>query len=171
MPPKVIPLLKYNFILHHLIMHMSTNPFWKRKTLFELTPHEWEALCDGCGRCCLYKLEDDGGYIYYTRVACKFLDLSTCRCKSYENRSEVMPSCVVLNAEKAHELGWLPPTCAYRLLALGKDLPKWHHLISGNDEGVFLAGISVRDFALAEENADIDQLEKYVIDWFEINDD
>ena len=145
---------------------MPDLPFWKSKSLFELSPKEWESLCDGCGRCCLYKLEDDEGYYYYTRVACKFLDLETSRCTSYENRAEVMPSCVILDPEKAHELGWLPHTCAYRLLALGQELPDWHHLISGSRDGVLQAGIGVREFAIPEEDADFSKLEEYVVDWF-----
>jgi uncharacterized cysteine cluster protein YcgN (CxxCxxCC family) len=140
------------------------NAYWKNKDLADLSPDEWEALCDGCGRCCLYKLEDDEGFIYYTRVACRFLDLHECRCTSYENRAEVMPTCIVLDVEKAHELGWLPDTCAYRLLALGKDLPKWHPLVSGNKNTILRAGISIRRLAISETEADLDSLENYIIE-------
>jgi len=138
--------------------------FWKTKSIDELSPDEWEALCDGCGRCCLYKLEDEDGNFYYTRVACKFLDIPNCRCTSYENRRQVMPSCIALTPELAHSLTWLPRTCAYRLLALNENLPDWHPLISKDNQGAQKAGISVRDFAIPEGDADLDNLEKDIID-------
>ena len=139
-------------------------PFWKTKQLNELTPEEWEALCDGCGRCCLYKLEDEEGSVYYTRVACRLLDIHACRCSAYEQRAELMPSCIVLDAEKACELGWLPDTCAYRLMALGKSLPTWHPLRSGDKNSVHRAGISVRGLAVSETETGLEQLEDYLIE-------
>jgi uncharacterized cysteine cluster protein YcgN (CxxCxxCC family) len=146
---------------------MKNTPFWKSKTLEEMTPNEWESLCDGCARCCLYKLEDEEGYIYTTRVVCRYLDMEKCRCTSYETRSEVMPTCVTLDAEKANALGWLPPTCAYRLLALGRGLPPWHHLVCGDTQQVHVQGVSVRDFAIPDDQADLDNLEDYIFDGYE----
>jgi uncharacterized cysteine cluster protein YcgN (CxxCxxCC family) len=112
---------------------LDTKPFWKSKTLDDLSPSEWERLCDGCGRCCLVKLEDeDNGDIYLTRLACSLLDLKTCRCSDYAARHEKMPDCISITPEMVRTLGWLPPTCAYRRVEEGKDLLWWHPLISGS---------------------------------------
>ncbi|MCC7483107.1 MAG: YcgN family cysteine cluster protein, partial [Hyphomicrobiales bacterium] len=119
-------------------------PFWKTKTLTDMSRDEWESLCDGCGRCCLNKLEDeDTGKFLYTRAACKLLDVKTCRCTDYPNRAARVPDCVTLTPENVGELGWLPQTCAYRLLDEGQSLPGWHPLVSGRPETVTEAGISV----------------------------
>ncbi len=121
-------------------MH-NDSPFWKQKTLEEMTREEWESLCDGCGRCCLIKLEDeDTSEIVYTRAACKLLNLHTCRCKDYANRFAKVPDCVNLTPEAARTLEWLPETCAYRLVANGEDLAWWHPLVSGDPETVHDAG-------------------------------
>lgn len=142
---------------------MKEKPFWKRKPLEKMTAAEWESLCDGCGQCCLHKLEDeDTRQVYYTGVACRLLDLHTCRCKNYAERLKEVPSCLVLSPGRVRELKWLPKTCAYRLLAEGKDLPGWHPLVSGNPQTVHWAGISVRDKAVSEEEIDIQQLEAYI---------
>src|ERR1700722_4238883 len=102
---------------------MTETPFWKRKTLAEMTLAEWESLCDGCGRCCLSKLEDeDTGEIYYTDVTCRLLDPQACRCKDYPNRSETVEDCVRLAPDNVATIKWLPPSCAYRLVAHGRDL-------------------------------------------------
>ncbi|OYW57557.1 MAG: hypothetical protein B7X99_02890 [Rhizobiales bacterium 17-65-6] len=120
-------------------------PFWRRKALTDMTPQEWESLCDGCGRCCLVKLEDeDTGEIAYTDVACRLLDAGSCRCSDYPNRQAHVPDCVRLTPEVVLEIGWLPPTCGYRLVSEGKDLPSWHPLVSGTPDSVHEAGISVR---------------------------
>jgi len=112
---------------------------------------EWESLCDGCGRCCLNKLEDeDDGRIYYTRAACALLDIASCRCSDYENRKTRMPDCLQLSVENAQYFDWLPETCAYRLLAEGEPLPSWHPLITGTQQSVIDAGISVTDIAIPE---------------------
>ncbi|RED47701.1 YcgN family cysteine cluster protein [Aestuariispira insulae] len=139
-------------------------PFWRTKRLYEMSEAEWESLCDGCGQCCLHKLEDvDSGEIAVTNVACKLLDMKSCRCSSYANRWDFVPDCVQLTPEKASDLGWLPETCAYRLLAEGKDLHDWHPLLSGDADSVHKAGISVRDNAVSE--VEIDDLEDHVTGW------
>ena len=119
-------------------------PFWRVKTLYEMNDGEWESLCDGCGRCCLVKLEDeDTGEIAYTDVACRLFDAGTCRCRDYENRQAEVPDCVRLTPGVVEGLSWLPPTCAYRLISEGRDLPWWHPLVSQNPQTVIDAGISV----------------------------
>ena len=130
-------------------------PYWRTKTLDEMTREEWEALCDGCARCCLIKLEDaDTGEIAYTDIACRLLDLGRCRCTRYRQRLRLVPDCVDLTPENVRKLGWLPSTCAYRLLAEGRDLAWWHPLVSGDPETVHEAGISVRDRAVSERRGD-----------------
>ena len=127
-----------------------------------MTHTEWESLCDGCGRCCLHKLEDDSDdRMYYTRVACELLDISTCRCKDYANRQKTVPDCIQLSVEQAHFFDWLPDTCAYRLLAEGETLPEWHPLITGDPQSVIDAGVSVRNVAISESE-DIDLTEKVI---------
>ena len=134
-------------------------PFWKTKALSEMTKQEWESLCDGCGRCCLNKLEDeDTGRFHYTRAACKLLDLETCRCTDYANRQARVPDCVALTPENVGSLGWLPATCAYRLLDEGKNLEWWHPLVSGRPETVAEAGITVTGEAYSEEGITIEEL-------------
>ncbi len=131
----------------------ASTPFWEYKRLSQMTEQEWESLCDGCARCCLNKLEDeDDGEIYYTRVACQLLDIETCRCNDYQNRAQRIPSCITLSVKNAHYFDWLPSTCAYRLLAEGSTLPDWHPLITGTQQSVVDAGISVRDIAKNEAN-------------------
>ena len=146
-------------------MSGTDNPsFWKVKKLQAMTVAEWESLCDGCGQCCLHKLEDvDSGDIAVTNVACKLLDMESCRCSSYENRWDFVPDCIQLTPDSAGDLGWLPETCAYRLLANGEDLPDWHPLVSGRGETVHSAGISIRGRAVSE--VEIDDLEEHVTGW------
>ncbi|ESR22774.1 YcgN family cysteine cluster protein [Lutibaculum baratangense] len=141
-------------------------PFWKTKRLGDMTRAEWESLCDGCGRCCLLKLEDeDTGEIYATDVACRLLDEGTCRCTDYENRQAVIPSCVKLTPQRLDELSWLPPSCAYRRLQEGADLPWWHPLVSGTAESVHLAGMSVRGRTVREADVPEEDLEDRIVDW------
>jgi len=128
-----------------LAQRKTERPFWRVKTLEQMTAQEWEALCDGCGLCCLHKIEEeDTGAIYETSVVCELLDCQSCRCRDYANRRKIVPDCIQLTREKIAELPWLPKSCAYRLLAAGKKLKPWHYLISGSRETVHEAGISAR---------------------------
>jgi uncharacterized protein len=136
--------------------HGASAPFWK-KPLGDLTRKEWELLCDGCGRCCLMKLEDeDTGAIHHTSVACKLLDQQSCRCGDYAARKRIVPDCVRLTLARLAKIAWLPPSCAYRLRYEGKDLPGWHPLISGDAKAVHRAGASVRGRVEATEG-DVDE--------------
>lgn len=147
-------------------MAAQVKPFWKTKTLAEMTAEEWESLCDGCAKCCLVKLQDeDTDKVYYTNVACQFLDLQHCRCTSYGNRTEQVEACVKLTADKVDEFFWLPVTCAYRLLAGNKDLPSWHPLVSGSAHTVYSSGCSVKGKVIAESSINPDDIEDYVIRW------
>ena len=129
--------------------------YWKRKTLKEMSVEEWEGLCDGCALCCMHKVEDeDTGEVYYTNLACKLLDLQTCRCSDYANRARRVADCLVLSVDNLQEFEWLPATCAYRRLANGQDLPDWHPLLTGDPESVHEARISIRGHALSENDAD-----------------
>ena len=142
-------------------------PFWEMKSLEEMSPAEWESLCDGCARCCLVKLEDeDSGEIAYTDVGCTLLDAGTCRCRDYDRRQAKVADCVRLTPEAVRTLRWLPPTCAYRLLAEGRRLYWWHPLVSGDPSTVHAAGISVRDrVAGPEEDFTLSELLQRVVDW------
>lgn len=139
-------------------------PFWKTKTLEEMSRKEWESLCDGCGRCCLHKLrheEDDS--LSFTNVACRLLDLKTCGCKHYEQRRHYVPDCVNLTPEEVRAIDWLPPSCGYRRLAEGRDLAWWHPLVSGDPNTVHEAGISIRGRAISERLSG--PLEHHIVDW------
>ena len=140
--------------------------FWQRKPLVDLTSAEWEALCDGCGRCCLHKLEDeDTGELYFTNVACRLLDLKTCRCQEYARRVELIPDCLMLSPSNLELFKQLPSTCAYRLLAEGQPLPDWHPLVTGDVDSVHSAGISVRGKVVSEEYIHPEQLPEHMISW------
>ncbi len=139
-------------------------PFWRNKTLDKLSKAEWESLCDGCGRCCLNKIEDsDNGDIYLTKVACRLLDLGSCRCRDYPDRQNWVPDCISLTVDEVRRITWLPPTCGYRLVEEGKDLPWWHPLVSGSPETVHEAGISVRSWAKTERRIKEHNFAKYII--------
>ena len=140
--------------------------FWETKSLAEMTTEEWESLCDGCGKCCLIKLEDeDTGEIAFTSVVCDLIDLDTCRCTRYSERCALVPECIDLKQHDFAEYKWLPATCAYRLLTDGKPLPDWHPLVSGTHESVKDAGVSVSSYAIKE--AQVDDPEDHVIEWLE----
>ena len=139
-------------------------PFWKTRALADMSTQEWESLCDGCGKCCLVKLEDaDTGEIEFTDVACKLLDCGACRCTDYSRRKKVVPTCVVLTPGNVDQISWMPSTCAYRLVAEGRDLEWWHPLVSGDPETVHRANISVRGRVIPETQA-ID-LEDHIVTW------
>ena len=134
--------------------------FWRTKTLEQMTPDEWEALCDGCGKCCLLKLEDDEvGRVWYTDVACRLFDDKTCRCGNYALRKTLVPQCMMLTPEVVKESkDWMPRTCAYRLVADGYDLYSWHPLISGDPDSVHHANISVQGWTVPEYEVPEDEL-------------
>jgi uncharacterized cysteine cluster protein YcgN (CxxCxxCC family) len=139
-------------------------PFWRCKTFSQMTRAEWESLCDGCGRCCLNKLEDaETGKVEFTNVACRLLDLKTARCTAYAERRRFVSDCISLNPRSIRRFTWLPLSCAYRRLAHGEDLQWWHPLVSGDRESVHRAGISVRGRVVSEVLAD--DLEDHVVDW------
>jgi len=142
-------------------------PFWRTKPLDAMTPAEWESLCDGCARCCLVKLEDeDTGMIYPTDVGCTLLDGETCRCRDYADRQERVPDCVRLTPQAVWDIPWLPPTCAYRLLAEGRDLAWWHPLVSGDPETVHRAGVSVKGRVFgSEDDLTLDEILDRVVNW------
>ena len=140
--------------------------YWETTALADMTPREWEALCDGCGKCCLNKLEDERtGEVALTRVACRLLDGESCRCGQYETRRRTVPECVQLTARTLKDTAyWMPETCAYRRLHLGLSLPGWHPLLTGTAESVHAAGVSVRGWTLPEFLVDEAEWEDHVID-------
>jgi len=136
--------------------------FWE-EPLESLDREEWEALCDGCGKCCVHKLEDDEtGVLHPTNVACKLLDRGSCRCTNYRMRKAFVPDCVRLDLKGLRQIDWLPSTCAYRLRDEGKPLAHWHYLISGDRETVHEAGMSVRGWTISEDEAG--DLEHHLVD-------
>jgi len=142
-------------------------PFWQSKSLEQMTDSEWESLCDGCGKCCLNKLEEEGtDRTFYTDVGCRLLDGQTCRCRNYAHRLEEVDDCVRLTPKTLRTITWLPPSCAYVLLSEGKDLYWWHPLVSGDPSTVHAAGVSVRDRVRASETEISDDLlEDYIVSW------
>ncbi|MEO1293385.1 MAG: YcgN family cysteine cluster protein [Pseudomonadota bacterium] len=140
--------------------------FWERRSLEDLTKAEWEALCDGCGKCCLRKIEyEDTGEVDYTNVACRLLDRQTCRCRNYPERKRHVPDCTVVTVENLDRISyWMPESCAYRMLHEGRPLEPWHPLISGRADSVHEAGISIAGRMISEEVIDEDDLEDYVVE-------
>lgn len=142
----------------------DTIEFWKTKPLNDMSPEEWESLCDGCGQCCLVKLEDeDTGNVFSTSVACQLLDIHSCRCQDYAHRDQRVSTCLVLAPDKPDIFELLPITCAYRCLAEGRDLPDWHPLIQ-QEQTIHELGISVKSFAISEEYIHPDQLSAHILD-------
>jgi uncharacterized cysteine cluster protein YcgN (CxxCxxCC family) len=142
----------------------STKPFWATTPLAEMSQAQWESLCDGCGRCCLHKLRyEPGNELAYTNVACRLLDLGSCQCKHYATRHVHVPDCVTLTPQSLAEIDWLPPSCAYRRIAEGRELAWWHPLVCGDPDMVHKAGISVSGRAVDERYAG--PLEHHIVDW------
>ena len=142
-------------------------PFWQSKTLFEMSPSEWEDVCDGCAKCCVTQLQDEQTeQLVFTDVACDLLDADSCRCSDYKNRSDKVPNCMTLTPENVAECAkFMPSTCAYRLLLEDKPLPDWHHLISGERDLVHQKGRSVQGRVRFNSLISDDELENYVVDW------
>ncbi len=140
--------------------------FWEKYALSELTSAEWEAVCDGCGKCCLIKLEDpDTAQVEYTNVACKLFDEATCRCADYDIRKSIVPSCVVLSPDTIEAASyWLPNSCGYKLLHQGYELPLWHPLLTGSPEAMHEAGASMINRTVPEYEVDEEDLEDYVVE-------
>ena len=138
--------------------------FWETKKLAEMTAEEWESLCDNCGKCCLHKLEDeDTGKIAFTSVACRLINLNTCRCTRYNERTKLVAECLDIRKLDVEKYNWLPSTCAYRLLNEGKKLPAWHPLLTGSPGSVKRAGVSISSYAIKESMAM--DLEDHIIEW------
>ena len=139
-------------------------PFWRSKSLDDMSIDEWESLCDGCGRCCLHKLEDeDSGHVDYTNIACRLLNLGTCRCTNYPARHDLVSDCLALTPEAVRKTTWLPPTCAYRMVNEGNDLAWWHPLVSSDPDTVHQAGISVRGRVVTAQRAGDE--EDHIVAW------
>jgi 5-formyltetrahydrofolate cyclo-ligase len=149
---------------------MGASRFWEEKSLSEMTDDEWEALCDGCGRCCLLKLRE-GGVVAYTDVHCRVFDQSTCRCRDYPNRAALVPDCVTLGADNQNSFAIMPTTCAYRRIWEGRGLPSWHPLLSGSPASVHTAGISIRNRAVSEARVNPDDLVDRLVDWISTDED
>lgn len=141
-------------------------PFWQRKKLNEMSQAEWESLCDGCGQCCLQKLEDEEtGDVFNTELVCRFMNQDTCRCTVYPERLKKVPGCTVLTPETVADYPWLPATCAYRTLAEGRPLADWHPLRSGDPESVHRAGVSVQGRVISEDQVPEDDWQEHIIHW------
>jgi uncharacterized cysteine cluster protein YcgN (CxxCxxCC family) len=145
----------------------QTKAFWQTKSLAEMNQEEWESLCDGCGQCCVMQLEnEETNQLFFTDVACHLFDAETCRCTSYENRQEKVPTCMVMDKDNVAECAeYAPPTCAYRLLVEGQDLYPWHPLVSGDPNTVHEVGVSVKNKVVSELEVDMENLEERIIDF------
>ena len=142
--------------------------YWREKTLQQMSQAEWEALCDGCARCCMIKLQDDEtDEVHYTALVCDLLDVEACRCTRYPERHTLVPDCVVLTPQRAKDFRWLPRSCAYRTLAEGRELAWWHPLVSGSIDTVHQAGISVRGKVMPETAVHVDEQEAMIVNWVE----
>lgn len=146
---------------------MSKQPFWEEKHLFDFTDQEWEAVCDGCAKCCLTQLQDeDTEQRVFTNVACDLLDGESCRCTKYDDRSKLVPTCITMNADNVEQWAtFAPSSCAYRLLLLGEPLPDWHHLVCGDRDEIHRQGKSVKSKFVFANTVEESELENFVIDW------
>ena len=145
---------------------MQDASFWKHKQLNEMSSEEWEALCDGCGKCCVLKLEDiDSGDVYYTDVGCKLLNCDTCVCKDYSNRKQIVPDCVILTPDNLTDLKWMPKTCAYRLIFEHQDLPEWHPLVTGDKDSTRISGNAVAGRIYTEKDVPESELPNHITEW------
>jgi len=144
----------------------KVSSFWEHKKLSEMSPSEWESLCDGCGKCCLHKLQDeDTDELLFTSISCEYLNLDTCRCSVYTERKRYVPDCLTLSSKHLDELNWLPSSCAYRLLHEGKSLPDWHPLVCGDTQQLHVQHISVRGKVISEADlVDDEDWDEYVIE-------
>ena len=141
----------------------AVKPFWETVPLDKMSRAEWESLCDGCGKCCIHKLEDeDTGELHPTNIACRLLDRRSGQCSDYKHRHAYVPECVRLTPTKLRQIDWLPTTCAYRLIDEGQPLPEWHHLVSGDRDAVHRAGQSVRGWTVSESEAG--DFENHIVD-------
>jgi uncharacterized protein len=146
---------------------MTDQHFWKTKTLREMSPAEWESLCDGCGKCCLVKFNGvDPSELFVTDLHCKMFDAGSCRCSDYANRTRHVPDCVPMTPEIVETTAWLPDSCAYRLVNEGRDLPDWHHLVSGDRGSIHLAGQSCLGRTRNELDVPPAEIRDHVIDWY-----
>lgn len=144
----------------------DSRPFWEAKTLTDMSAAEWESLCDGCGKCCLIRLEDDEtGQVHTTDVHCKLFDNKTCLCSDYPRRKEKVPDCVILKPSTVSALKWMPRSCAYRLLSEGRPLPDWHHLLTGDRHTIHDRGMSVQDATISEVGLSDDELLGRITVW------
>ena len=147
---------------------MQEVEFWKNKPLQEMNSEEWESLCDGCAKCCIFKFEeDDTGHILQTDVVCKLLNIETCNCTKYEQRKILVPDCITITPDNILQLKWMPESCSYRLLALGKNLPDWHPLITNNAKSSQQAGKTVQGQVISE--SEVEDVEDRIIGWFDPN--
>ena len=142
-------------------------PFWKEKSLTEMTREEWESLCDHCGKCCLTKLEDedDEGSVYYTNIVCDLFNKKDGSCTDYWNREKLVPTCLRLTQDNLEQIEWLPPSCSYRRIMEGQGLAKWHHLVSGDKNTIHKTGNSVLGRVVFEKDVNEDELEEHIVTW------
>ena len=144
----------------------QTQPFWERKTLNEMTSEEWESLCDGCGKCCVLKLEDiDTGAVYYSDVSCKLLCTKTAQCTDYQNRKQIVPDCVILTPDNLEDIDWMPQSCAYRRINEGRGLADWHPLIAGSQDKMASLGHLVAGHVISETEIDGADMPDHLYDW------
>jgi len=145
----------------------TIKPFWQTKSLFDMSHDEWESICDGCAKCCLVQLQDEGSSkLVFTDVACALLDDSSCRCTDYQNRSTKVPNCMTMTRDNVVETAeFAPPSCAYRLLLEGQPLPSWHHLVSGDRQTVHLSNNSVRYRVRYQSDIEADDIQNHIVKW------